>query len=81
MEHVELTDLWFEQGPYTWEREVREQRLLAKLKELTGYHRKQCEPYRKILHALQAQGGETRLEELPFLPVSLFKTTELRSVP
>ena len=49
---------------------------------MTSQHRIACEPYRKIMDALGApQSGYTSLEALPYLPVSLFKTHRLSSVP
>jgi hypothetical protein len=52
------------------------------LTELTWSHAERCEPYRKILQAYgYAEGRHFRVEEVPFLPVRLFKEYELSSVP
>ena len=51
------------------------------LNALTQYHAANCEPYRRILDGLW--GGQTSaacVEDVPYLPVSLFKTHQLRSV-
>lgn len=54
--------------------------LLAELNELTKFHYSHCEPYKQMLsksnHALEA----TDLEEIPFLPVQLFKMLALHSI-
>ncbi|MFG3435737.1 acyl-protein synthetase [Nonomuraea sp. NPDC047897] len=59
----------------------REAALLPRLAELTERHRRSCPPYRRILAAIGATGPYERVTDLPWLPVRLFKTHELRSVP
>ena len=58
-------------------------RLLPMLRELTEHHAKLCPSYRNVLN--RVFGGDRlrieRLEDVPFLPVSLFKTHTLSSVP
>lgn len=52
------------------------------LTELTQYHREHCPEYRRLLQALGCpEGMECTVENTPFLPVSIFKELELRSVP
>ncbi len=55
--------------------------LLARLQELTVLHAEHCAEYRAMLqaHAVDPQALST-LEEVPFLPVSLFKSLALKSV-
>jgi hypothetical protein len=57
-------------------------RLAAELTRLVHHHREACEPYRRIVDAV-APGFERaeRVADVPHLPVSLFKTHELRSIP
>lgn len=57
-------------------------RLAAELTRLTHHHRARCEPYRRIVDAV-APGFEAARTpaDVPHLPVSLFKTHELRSIP
>ncbi|MFG2077283.1 LuxE/PaaK family acyltransferase [Nonomuraea maritima] len=55
--------------------------LLPELVELTEHHRAACLPYRRILDAVGAAPPYERVADLPWLPVRLFKTHELRSVP
>jgi hypothetical protein len=59
-------------------------RLLPMLRALTEHHARQCPPYRNVLD--RVFGGADRLridrlEDVPFLPVTLFKTHALSSVP
>jgi hypothetical protein len=59
-------------------------RLLPMLDALTAHHAERCLPYRNVLD--RVFGGANRLrikrlEDLPFLPVTLFKTHTLASVP
>jgi hypothetical protein len=59
----------------------REPVLARQLAALTGRHREACPPYRRILDAIGARAPYERVVDLPWLPVRLFKTHELRSVP
>jgi len=75
---------WLETPPYSLSAEEKLARQLPRLNELTAWHYEQCPAYRNILDA--AFGGRKaaqaeRLEDVPFLPVTLFKQHELRSVP
>jgi hypothetical protein len=59
-------------------------RLLPMLRALTEHHAQRCAPYRNVLD--RVFGGADRLrierlEDVPFLPVTLFKTHALSSVP
>lgn len=54
--------------------------LHAELAELTAWHRVQCPPYEAIVSRL-FPSEPAALEELPFLPVRLFKRLDLMSVP
>lgn len=52
------------------------------LLSLTRAHYRACPPYRNIITGMALDLSRTlTVEELPFLPVGLFKTLELRSVP
>lgn len=68
--------------PYAYQKEEKEKFLTPLLKELTIHHDKNCPEYHNMLKALQFSplDGITTYEELPFLPVSLFKTMTLRSI-
>jgi phenylacetate-coenzyme A ligase PaaK-like adenylate-forming protein len=66
---------------YSLDKISKRQLLNKKLRELTTYHYERCELYRKIMNAsgLDIQ-NLPEYDELPFLPVRLFKEFELRSV-
>ena len=69
-------------GQYTLPCEEKEALLAERLRELTLLHAERCEPYRRILRALRCDPGEIEsLEALPMLPVGLFKSHALRSIP
>ncbi|MEU8247037.1 acyl-protein synthetase [Nonomuraea sp. NPDC048916] len=59
----------------------REAVLLPRLAVLTARHRRACPPYARILDAIGSAPPYSRVADLPWLPVRLFKTHELRSVP
>jgi phenylacetate-coenzyme A ligase PaaK-like adenylate-forming protein len=62
-------------------REDKEAGLLAQLCRLTDRHRDACPPYRTILEKFGvADAPAERLEDVPFLPVRLFKHERLLSV-
>lgn len=51
------------------------------LTELTRYHRTHCPPYAALLDRLGVPDGPLAPEDIPFLPVSVFKDLELKSIP
>lgn len=55
--------------------------LLATLNELTEWHADRCEPYGHMRKRMFGAGPATSREDVPYLPVRLFKTMELASVP
>ena len=56
--------------------------LTERLRELTLLHRERCEAYGRILSALELEPDEiSSLDEVPMLPVGLFKRHVLRSIP
>lgn len=68
--------------PYELYSDVKEELLLARLNYLTKYSYDHCEEYRKLIHILYPDGWKANsLQEVPFLPVSLFKEKELCNVP
>lgn len=72
----------FEAPVYDLAHEEKQALLLPALAELTGAHARGCAPYRDILAArgTLGQAPATRAD-LPFLPVRLFKSHLLASVP
>ncbi len=76
-----MLDKYLAQTPYSLPVSERRAMMLEDLNALTQHHVATCEPYRKILDGLW--GGQTNaacFEEVPYLPVSLFKTHKLQSV-
>lgn len=68
--------------PYSLPQAEREALLLAGLNRLTAFHGKACEAYGRILDGAWNGGGTASdLAELPYFPVSLFKTQRLQSIP
>lgn len=74
------TGFW-DREPYAPERAEKRAAFSAALTELTQFHRERCPEYRRYLAAL---GCPERMactpETVPMLPVSVFKSVELRSV-
>lgn len=67
--------------PYSLNKIEKNKLFTNRLYELTKYHQKSCEAYRKILNALNIDIDRiTNYYEFPFLPVRLFKDMELRSI-
>lgn len=68
--------------PYCLEEEEKKCLFEDDLKGLTQYHYQCCDEYKYILDVLGIDPKEKySLEEMPMLPVRLFKEYELRSVP
>ncbi|MEH1102518.1 LuxE/PaaK family acyltransferase [Micromonospora sp. CPCC 205561] len=67
---------------FTLTQPEKEVRLRDELVGLLAHHRRHCPPYARILDALGgAEGDAATLADLPWLPVRLFKTRKLASVP
>jgi hypothetical protein len=76
-----MLDKYLAKTPYSLPVSERRAKMLEDLNALTQHHAANCESYRQILDGLW--GGQTsaaRVEDVPYLPVSLFKTHQLRSV-
>lgn len=70
----------FEIPQFTLEQSHKEDLVLAELTALTAHHRANCVEYAKVV-AASAPGPYETLGDLPYIPVSLFKTHTLRSMP
>ena len=69
-------------NPYAWDKAEKGVALTAALKDLTALHAENCVPYRRMLSARGFDISHvSSYEELPFLPVSLFKDLDLVSIP
>ena len=68
--------------PYSLAQPEKDKLMLAGLSRLTEHHRAACLPYQRILEGSWRQALPARRpEDIPYLPVSLFKTQKLQSVP
>lgn len=78
---MSLEDL-FQRPQFSLPQLQKEALLLSELKQLDRLHRERCEEYSRLssimFHGLEEFGA---LSDLPFLPVGLFKTHSLASVP
>lgn len=72
--HFDLTQ------PYGLEKQAKRALLLDALNALTQWHQQQCEPYRNILNRIFGRNAAQSMEDLPFVPVRIFKTLDLASV-
>ena len=67
---------------YSLPQPAREDLLLRGLNELTARHHASCPPYARILDGAWSGSAPARqLADVPFLPVSVFKSQRLQSVP
>ncbi len=77
MSYEELLDM----KPYSLNREDKHRFLTNRLVELTMKHKEGCSEYSAILNSIGFRVDEIHsYEQLPFLPVRLFKELDLRSV-
>jgi phenylacetate-coenzyme A ligase PaaK-like adenylate-forming protein len=78
-----LDPVLLDREPYTLAQAEKEALLAARLSALTEHHRASCPGYARVLDLLWdgATGPFHGLGEVPWLPVQLFKTHELRSIP
>lgn len=77
-----MIETLFEQPQFSLPAAGKQSVLLEGLAALTEHHRARCGPYARVLAATGHPPGTrwSRVEDLPFLPVSLFKSHLLRSV-
>lgn len=67
-------------GVFATPQAAKEAHLVRELSALTEWHRERCEPYGRMLAAFDRPSIEA-LSDLPWLPVGLFKSHLLSSVP
>lgn len=73
-------EIFFETTPYSWDKQQKDSILLECLSNLTRFHYENCKEYRSLLNALKFNHTPKSLNEIPFLPVGLFKELELMSI-
>lgn len=72
----------FQIPPYSLGHEEKEAVLAESMKQLCRYHIDNCEEYRRMMESIGFDVDKVKtLEDIPFLPVRLFKELPLRSVP
>lgn len=65
---------------YSLRQAEKEQILLQDLNELTRHHRSACPEYARLLDVLKLASEAASLEDVPYLPVGLFKSHLLQSI-
>lgn len=74
-------DELLEFSPYSLSKDEKKEILTKRLIELTKHHRENCPEYAKILESISFDENEIKsYEEIPFLPVRLFKELSLKSI-
>lgn len=69
-------------SPYSLDKQEKRKFLNDRLLSLTKHHAKHCEYYQKMLRCLGKDAEEIQeYDDIPFLPVRLFKELDLLSVP
>lgn len=72
---------WLEAAPYAFDADIKRRKFTEALVALTKWHSAQCPSYRDILSLLGDEWhAAQRIEDVPFIPVRLFKDFELRSI-
>lgn len=66
--------------PYLLNAEEKRVLLNQRLKELTKLHYENCKEYQNIVNVIGKEWNTKQYEEIPFLPVRLFKELDLKSV-
>jgi phenylacetate-coenzyme A ligase PaaK-like adenylate-forming protein len=68
-------------SPYSLDKEEKRNLLNEQLRQLTQFHYSHCNAYRRMMDAIKLDMNSLpEYDQLPFLPVRLFKELELRSV-
>lgn len=69
-------------NPYSLGKEDKESLLLTEELDLTEFHREHCEYYANYLNAIGYTYRHAKtLEEIPFVPIRIFKELEMKSIP
>lgn len=73
---------WLNYEPYGVRAKDKANLLLGAMRELTQWHAQRSSDYERLLQTLQVQPDRIQLlEDVPYLPVRLFKEFELLSIP
>jgi hypothetical protein len=66
---------------YSLPQDEKEQLFLRAVNDLTAHHRARCHEYARLLHVTGCNAVAHGLSDAPYLPVGLFKSHILRSIP
>ena len=67
--------------PYSMKTNDKRKIMLEDLNQLTQHHYSNCSKYKQIIDGLwESKISAKKIEDIPFIPVSLFKSHELSSV-
>ncbi|MDN3679457.1 acyl-protein synthetase [Vibrio tapetis subsp. quintayensis] len=73
---------YHEMAPYQLGKVAKETMFLESMKLLTSYHSANCSQYQNMLNTLGVTSEAlSSISDVPFLPVSLFKSLSLKSIP
>lgn len=73
-------EMLLEQNPFDVDQRTKEWWYLEMLTKLTNHHKKYCREYEKLCDTFRYPMAFSSLEQIPMLPVGVFKKQELRSV-
>lgn len=81
MEINDLVTQYLKKDPFSLTLEEKNGEFLDIVNELTSFHRDQCDAYDRIVGGLfRTKVKPDLLEEIPYIPVRLFKSLQLRSI-
>ncbi len=67
---------------YSLTQQQKESALTPQFNDLTRHHRQHCAPYDRLLSVVYPESADSdSIEGVPFIPISLFKTHRLASIP
>ena len=67
-------------SPYSLSKKEKRTIICERMNTLTQMHLQKCSEYENILNCLKKKDKAEKIEDIPFLPVRIFKDMELRSV-
>lgn len=77
-----IIEYFFKIGPFSLEKKQKSELLTNALLALTNFHRDNCHPYGNLLSSIGYSSGDIHhYRDLPCLPVKLFKSHDLLSIP
>src|SRR5580658_8405121 len=78
---IEIENL-LNENPYHFSAKDKTFILLETLNELTQFHKINCGEYKRVIDAIYPDFNHaTKIEDIPYIPVRLFKDYDLKSIP